>query len=109
MPRYRLVVLSRPKDGRDAEYNDWYSNIHLDDVVRLHGVKSAQRFRATTSMSSHEPPPYLAIYEIETDDIGAFMTEITSKSGTEELLISDALDDDPFAVVYEEMGPMVTR
>ena len=45
MPRYNLIVLTNPVDGREDEYNDWYTNVHLDDVLKVPGVVAAQRFR----------------------------------------------------------------
>ena len=30
-----LVVLSSPVEGREDEYNEWYSNVHLREVVEI--------------------------------------------------------------------------
>ena len=49
MPRYNLIVLTNPVDGREDEYNDWYTNVHLDDVLKIPGVVGAQRFRRTSN------------------------------------------------------------
>jgi len=29
MPRYKMVVYSRPAPDREDEYNDWDQNVHL--------------------------------------------------------------------------------
>ena len=44
MGKYNLIALTNPIDGLDDEFNDWYTNEHLDDVLKLPGVMAAQRF-----------------------------------------------------------------
>lgn len=39
------VVYSNPVEGREQEYNDWYSNQHLNDLLAIPGVISARRFK----------------------------------------------------------------
>jgi len=49
MQRCNLIVFTNPVEGRDDEYNDWYTNTHLPDVLKIPGITGAQRFcRATT-------------------------------------------------------------
>ena len=71
MAKYNLIALTNPLEGRDAEFNDWYTNEHLADVLKLPGVTGAQRYRM--SDVQHRPGPfewkYMAVYEIEIDDI----------------------------------------
>ncbi|MBT5195713.1 MAG: hypothetical protein HOM07_25485, partial [Rhodospirillaceae bacterium] len=40
-----LVVLTNPVAGKEDEFNDWYSNIHIQEICQLSGFKSAQRFK----------------------------------------------------------------
>jgi len=40
---YYMYVLNEPEPGREAEYNDWYSNRQAPDVVSIPGFVSAQR------------------------------------------------------------------
>ena len=108
MPRYKLMVLTRPVEGRDQEFNDWYTNVHLDDLVAIDGIVSAQRFRAVKSLGG-EAFPYLSIYEIEADDVAAVTDEIQRRSQGGEMFISEALDPQVYAVAYEEIGPAVLR
>ena len=108
MPRYKLVVMTSPLEGREDEYHDWYQNRHLRQVVALPGFIKAQRFRLATALAEHETFPYLAIYDVETDDIDAVLAEMRSRAGTERLSISDALAPKAYAVMYEELGPAVT-
>jgi hypothetical protein len=110
MRRYKMIVLSRPAAGREAEYNDWYQNFHLSQVVAIRDIKSAQRFRLARKLVDGEAHPYAAIYEIETDDIDAVIEAIRSAAGTERLKISDAIAVDfTNATVYEEFGAVVNK
>ena len=108
MPRYKFVVMTGPAEGREQEYNDWYQNVHLSDVVAIDGIKSAQRFRLNQAVMADQPPsPYLAIYDIETNDIDGTIEELKRRSQTGEMVISEALSSVSFAVAYEELGPAV--
>jgi hypothetical protein len=102
MARYKLVVMSKPAIGRESEYNDWYQNIHLPQLLAIDGVHSAQRLRLTESLTPGFSSPYLAIYEIETDNPKRVIDEIKDKAEMGTLMISDALNPDVSAVLYEE-------
>ncbi|GGD80741.1 hypothetical protein [Croceicoccus mobilis] len=39
-----LVVYQNPLEGRLAAYDDWYTNIHIRDAMRLDGAIATQRF-----------------------------------------------------------------
>ena len=109
MRRYKLLIFSKPVPGREQEYNDWYQNLHLSDVVAISGIRSAQRFRFNQAIvASTEPLPYLAIYDVETDDINGTIQQLQSRAQSRQILISDALSmDQALGVVYEEYGAMV--
>ncbi len=59
-----LIHFTNPAEGREDEYNDWYSNRHIKDVVGLDGFAAAQRFAFTpANVAAESPYRYLAIYE----------------------------------------------
>jgi hypothetical protein len=68
MTKQILVVVSNPTPGHEDEYNRWYSEQHLADVLRVPGFVAAQRFKLTMDSANSLPGPYLAIYEMESDD-----------------------------------------
>ena len=39
-----LVVMTKAHPGREADLDDWYTNIHVRDALRFRGSISAQRF-----------------------------------------------------------------
>jgi hypothetical protein len=72
MGKYILLVGMKVADpAKEAEFNDWYNNTHFPDVLETPNFVKATRWEHT------EPKPedakYLALYEIETDDIQAAM------------------------------------
>lgn len=79
MPRHILLVQSAPANGRDSEYNTWYDSIHLPDVLRVDGFVAARRFVATPAVHGELPSlPYLAIYEVDTDDLPAALAALST-------------------------------
>lgn len=110
MPRYKMIVLSSPTEGREAEYNDWYQNTHLAEVVALKGIKSAQRFKLAKQMGERETWPYAAIYEIDTDDIDAVLKDIEEAAASGRVGVSGAIARElAYAAIYEESGEPVKR
>jgi len=111
MPSYRFVVLSNPAAGAEEEYNRWYNEQHLGEVLAVPGIISAQRFKVhRPSLLPVQDPShgYLAIYEIETDDIASVLADLRSRPGTDAMFISDAFDrSTASAVVYETITPKV--
>ncbi|MDR3417182.1 MAG: hypothetical protein P4L83_13440 [Nevskia sp.] len=107
---YKLMVLSQPVAGREDEYHRWYEDAHMRQMLALPGVKSAQRFRLARGLGERHTWPYLAIYEVETDDIDGVLQELSRRAGGEHLVISDALaKDSVYAAVYEALAPAVVK
>jgi hypothetical protein len=62
----RLIVLTNPVEGRENDFNDWYTGRHLDDVLDIEGFHAAQRFVFRPGkLSADSGFRYLAIYEVE--------------------------------------------
>ena len=48
MPKAIMFVQSRPSSpDREDEYNDWYTNTHLPEVLDIPGITAARRFKAS--------------------------------------------------------------
>ncbi len=95
MARHILLVLSNAAGGRDDEFNDWYTNVHLREVLAVDGFVAAQRFRLADAQLQPDRPAshrYLAVYEIEAEDVNepqqALLTGVTSGA----IPLSDTLD-----------------
>lgn len=87
-----LVVLTNPVEGREDEYNRWYSEDHLDDVLSAAGFEAAQRFRFQGSKLSRKPiAQYLALYEVDADRREEAEELLLKTANTEAMPISDAM------------------
>ena len=108
MGKYKLVVLSGPVEGTEDEYNEWYQNTHLGDVVAVAGIVKAQWFRHAADLGGGTGHKYLAIYDIETDDLQATLAAIGESSESGAMMVSDTLDvDNVLATVFEDFGDPV--
>lgn len=66
---------------REAEYHDWYNNIHIPDILQTQSFVSARRYEIREFRDGRGK--YLAIYEIETDDIEQTMKVRLAKRAEE--------------------------
>jgi hypothetical protein len=98
MPKGIMVVQSSPAEGREGEYNEWYSQTHIPQLLEIPGFVSARRFRVSGEQQSpgHQ---YLAVYELEADDLGEAVAELRSRSASGKTDRSDALASSPAPVV----------
>jgi len=92
MPNYSLLVLSNPVPGREDDFNRWYTHVHLDDVRSIEGFTGARRYRILNDDGIVAHYSYLAVYDLETNDVSATMNELRRRGQSGEMLISDALD-----------------
>lgn len=108
MPRYAMLVATNAAAGRDDEFNEWYDNRHLSDVLSLDGFISAQRFRlADTDPEQSAPQRYLAIYEVEAPSPEAAGKVLADGFGSGKLPVSEALDLSSLSILYYE--PLTDR
>lgn len=103
-----LVVLTEPVEGREDEYNAWYSDEHLADVLAAAGFRAAQRFRFAESKLSRRPAArYLAIYEVDADRREEAERLLLETANTEAMPISDALGPRPITWWFESITERV--
>jgi hypothetical protein len=88
--RGRIVVLSNPAPGKEKEYDRWYQDVHLADVVAVPGVSAAQRFALAGDVDG-APHRFLALYDIDGDPADVW-AEIRRRAGTDAMRLSDAVD-----------------
>lgn len=92
MAKYILVVPSSAHPGKDDDYNRWYDDTHLGDLLAIPGIKSGTRYNADSASPNAPEASYLAVYEIETDEPGQVMSELGRRAQAGEMEISPALD-----------------
>ncbi len=110
MARYRMVVMSNPVPGREQEFERWYQEVHLPELLALDGFVSAQRFSRELTLGSAQSWPHMAIYEIETNDIEAAIAGLVTVAEAGNLTMSEAIDTAATsAAVFRPCGPALTR
>ena len=104
MGRYVFAVYSNPVAGREQEYNEWYSQRHLQDLLACPGILSARRLTLAHQQFTEVVAPckYFSLYEIETDDLQGFIDELLTRAGTELMPRSSALGDSS-AILWKVM------
>lgn len=109
MARALMLVASNSTDpDRLEEFNAWYA-LHVQELLSLEGIVSATRWEASPHQllpgaAGIDGRPFLALYEIECDDIEAMRDRInrTSSERTHSKLLE--LDPLPVTVLFEHLG-----
>ncbi len=102
-----LVVMTNPQDGKEDEYNAWYTDVHVREVVDIPGFVSAQRFKlADAQMGPQGDHRYLAIYEVEGDPAAALAA---LKAARPNMSMSDVLDASTSAQMFTAITERVTE
>ena len=93
--KYLWVSASKPRLGKEAEYNKWYDQ-HVTTFFKFPGLKRVSRNRCVNSFKSGDKcPQYLTIYEFDTkEDLEAF-------SKSEAMEIAKKEYDEGYAEVAE--------
>ncbi len=73
MAKFKMIALTTPLPGKEAEFHDWYQNTHLHELVSFAGMQGAQRYQLVAKLMGSDSNPWLAIYDIECDDPMAFL------------------------------------
>jgi hypothetical protein len=69
--RHLVLIRTSPFRGCENEFNQWYDQVHLAEVLAVPGFVGAQRFVVADTAGEHRR--YVAIYEVDSDDITATM------------------------------------
>lgn len=57
-----FVVKAVPPKGKETEFNRWYNEQHIPDVLKFPGLVSARRYKAIAGEDRFE---YMAVYEVK--------------------------------------------
>ncbi|KQZ72194.1 DUF4286 family protein [Nocardioides sp. Root151] len=102
-----MVVLINPvSEAVEAEFNRWYDEVHIPQVVeRIPGVVGARRLRLTKEqlLPADALPVrrYMTEYDIDTDDLQGSANRLGEALGDGTLDMSEAVDMSP------EAGPLI--
>lgn len=108
-PRFTMIALTNAKPGGDAEFVEWYERIHLDQVLDVPGVVTAQLGQVADIAAAGTPQyRYAGIYTIEAEDPAPVFEEMMRRYASGEMTACPAMD----AVSYNGIfagGPVITR
>jgi hypothetical protein len=77
MNAHLMVVLSNVEDGQEDEFNKWYTDEHIVDVVeKLPGFVTAQRYELASSQLEPTEYRYLTIYTIPAERLAEAQASI---------------------------------
>jgi hypothetical protein len=113
VPKAIFVVHTEPSSpDKDAEYNDWYANTHVPDVIALPGFVGATRYKLSEAQLGKAPeglPPYVTVYELEADDLQATLAGLGAGIASGAVRMENApLGPGMQTAVYEEVTPRQT-
>ncbi|MGZ8814177.1 MAG: hypothetical protein ACXWZI_09385 [Mycobacterium sp.] len=104
MPRGIMYVETMPASpDREAEYHKWYNDTHLAQILSVEGIVSARRFAPNDGAG-----PFIAIYELDCDDLDAAVQRLGELGATGNMTGLDnlAMDPKPIPKVYREIGSL---
>ena len=96
----KMLVFTNAVDGRDDEFNQWYDEVHLVEVLALPEFVGATRHKlADAQMFPDQSHGYLAIYEYKgyaADAIAAL------GAGAARFNMSDSMAPDAKVVLFDD-------
>jgi hypothetical protein len=101
MPKGIMYVETMPvSPDREDEYHKWYNDIHLPQILSVDGIVSARRFAPSNGNG-----PFIAIYELDCDDLDAAVQRLGELGASGKLtgLEKLAMDPKPVPRVYREI------
>lgn len=108
MPKCKMIALTTPLPGKEAEFHDWYQNKHLPELVENLGMQGAQRYQLVAKLMGSDENPWLAIYDIECDDPGAFLGKMGELAGSDKMTPATSQDmATTYTALFTEYGERV--
>jgi hypothetical protein len=108
--KHLFLALTNPIPGREDDFNRWYDNHHLQEVLRYgNGFSSGRRYKLdlTRSRPSGDAWAYLALYALESHDLGHFHRHPWIENRPALTPFTGLLADDHVGWVYTPAVPAV--
>lgn len=110
MARFLWLVLANPAEGRELEFNQWYDEEHVPDVLVVDTVRSVQRFEFVASGGTADPEHrFLAVYEVEAENPEAAIAAMDKARAEQGRMRGrSSLDRDVRQWYFRPLGPRFT-
>ncbi len=105
-----FLALTNPLPGREGDFNQWYDNHHLREVLRYgNGFTGGRRYKLHSPRirSPADKWTYLALYALESDDLAYFHRHAWIENRPPLTPFTGLLADDHVAWVYTPAAPAV--
>jgi hypothetical protein len=112
MTKFAFLMFSSPAEvEREDEYNDWYQNVLITDVLRIPGVVGARRYRLADQQGAAfagiaNGNQYLAMYDIDGSDPATVNAEIAARIADGRIHLAPGLlsrDPAPVSVFFNQI------
>ena len=110
MEKWLCSVYSNCVDpSREKEFNQWYDTVHLPDIMETPGVVRASRYEIKRPAEGQGK--FLALYEIETEDIGKTMSAMqeTTSEKTKQGRMSELANVVAVVLSRQITGPIESK
>lgn len=108
MTRSIYMVFTDPVDGQEDEFNKWYENQHISDVLNIDGVVGATRYIVSNvrgRSGATSPTRYLTVYELDGEP-ESIVGRLTAATASGNIAISSAVARQrTTSYVFTELGP----
>lgn len=84
--RILITVTSNPASADvEGDYNDWYDNVHLPELLEVPGTVSARRFRRSADQLTAQPDGdsghrYITVVERDVADVPAAIADMRART-----------------------------
>lgn len=107
MPKALMVVLTNPKAPElEQQFNRWYTDIHIPEILKTPGFVGVTRYKVSDAQflpgSESQGPRYLAIWEIEADDVAAAATALQEQAINDGWILDDTVDPSSISIRFFE-------
>ena len=111
MSRFVMMVRSHAVDPeRQEEYDYWYENVHIPEVLTLPEFVSAQRFCQASHVSGEPTHQFMTQYEIEAETSEAALNALLTAAQSGQFNMLPWLDTSTMVtVIYQSMTRVVTQ
>jgi hypothetical protein len=109
MARGTFIVFNEPKTPEaEADYNAWYDGDHVPQILEhVPAITGARRFRIAPGQDVPIPgaPRYLAIYDIEADNVMEAFQQLGQATQDGKVVMADVIRSTPGStyLIYEEI------
>lgn len=105
-----MIAYSNPaSDEYEDEYNRWYDEVHVPQVLSLRGYMAASRYRLSDDQGAQVGlPRYVGVYDLEDDDVESCLDDLAVAVSDGRVELSPASLAEPVPLImaiYRESAP----